>query len=627
MVKPATATAAAPCVEKEHGHVLRAPAFLGGGTAPALLKRRDQNFVEAWLAEAGTEEGRAKMAKTRAADRDVLQRMRLWQPVHRVFHLAVLEASCLRFGDLRIERRIDPRRIVDSGIVIRRLVPPHDQHGNPRKLSELTREQLAALPVQGWMRDEDDLVMGWKTIPANQDPDPEHRLPDLRAGHPAVTRRLAMRFPMAKPLAETVHPLFVAPPEKCAAAGATLLYGALPLTSSELTEDVPAPPVADEAATNQMVPEFLLPAARGGNPADAQEVKDRTTTVAWKLPIGADLKGPMPAGASDEDERLFDARQQDLSLLHALGAFAPEVVEGSEAWRAMSELERQTARAAKVLRDHLDQIAVWDKLPEWIDIPTRPQMDAWDPYVRNGQRFAHPVNGYGWTPWGPLPEWKSGPWPRPTRTLGKVLNEAAAIFRDGNASGALAASHWKLPRAAAWHRDLRTRLKGLLNVRMDEMTAGVSRYDRSGALYVARAFVRVKGCDECPPELLWSAPTEPFSIVPWYEPSGAPPVRVELPEATLDSLSRLKPNVAFRVPASLQSALNGMQVKKPLDVSKGGGGTTDLAWLCGFNIPIITLCAFIVLSIFLSLLNILFWWLPLVKICIPIPKSSPSERL
>jgi len=34
-----------------------------------------------------------------------------------------------------------------------------------------------------------------------------------------------------------------------------------------------------------------------------------------------------------------------------------------------------------------------------------------------------------------------------------------------------------------------------------------------------------------------------------------------------------------------------------------------------------------VLSIFLSLLNILFWWLPLVKICIPIPKSSPSERL
>lgn len=623
MVKPATAPAA-PCAQKEHGHVLRAPAFLGGGGAPALLKRREQNFVEAWLAEAGTEEGRAKMAKTRAADRDALQRMRLWQPVHRVFHLAVLEASCLRFGDLRIERRIDPRRIVDSGIVIRRLVPPRDAKGNPRRLSELTREQLAALPVQGWMRDEDDLVMGWKTIHPDQDPDPGHRLPDLRAGHPLVTRRLATRFPMAKPLAETVHPLFVAPPEKCHAAGSTLLYGALPLTSSELTEDVPAPPVADDEAANAMVPEFLLPATRGSRPEDAEAVKDRTTTVAWSLPVGSSLK-TMPEDAAQQ--ALFTARQQDLSLLHALGAFAPLPVAGSEQERAMSPLERETARAARELRDHLDQIAVWDRLPDWADIPTRPVMDAWDPYVRNGQRFPHPVNGYGWTPWGTLPEWKSGPWPKPTRTLGKVLDQAAAIFRDTNASGALPPSHWRLPRAAAWHRDLRTRLKGLLNVRMDEMTAGVSRYDRGGALYVARAFVRVKGCGECPPELLWSSPTEPFSIVPWYEPSGAPPVRVEMPEATLESLARLKPNVAFKVPASLQSVLNGLQVKKPLDVSKGDGGGTELAWLCGFNIPIITLCAFIVLSIFLSLLNIIFWWLPLVKICIPIPRSSPSERL
>lgn len=626
MVKPAPT---APCVEKEHGHVLRAPAFLGGGAAPAVLKRRDQNPVEALLAETGTEEGRGKMKHSRAADRDVLQRMRLWQPVHRIFHLAVLEASCQRYGDLRIERRIDPKRIVGSGIVIRRLVPPLGPDGNPRALSSLTREQLRSLPVQGWMRDADDRILGWQTLRADrglhpeQDPDPEHRQPLVRAGHPAITSRLALRTPLSK-LKETIHPLFVAPPEKCAAAGSTLLYGVLPLTSSELTEDVPPPPVADDETANQMVPEFLLPAARGGQPAEAEAVKDRTTTVAWKLPIGTDLKNT-PTDPAQQME--FDARQRDLSLLHALGAFAPEVAVGSEAWRAMSELEQQTTRAAKELRAHLDQIAVWDKLPAWNDIPTMAVMEAWDPYVRNGQRFAHPVYGYGWTPWGPLPEWKSGRWPRPTRTLGQVLNEAAAIFRDSNAPGTLPKSEWRLPRAAAWHRDLRTRMKALLNVRLDEMTAGVSRYDRSGALYVAIGFVRVKRCDECPPELIWSAPTEPFSIVPWYEPSGAPPVRVEMPEATLESLSKLKPNVAFKVPASLQNALNAMQVKKPLDVSKGGGGGGDLAWMCGFNIPIITLCAFIVLSIFLSLLNILFWWLPLVKICIPIPRSSPSERL
>jgi hypothetical protein len=626
MVKPAPT---APCVEKEHGHVLRAPAFLGGGGAPALLKRRDQNPVEALLAETGTEEGRGKMAKSRAADRDARHRMRLWQPVHRVFHLAVVEASCQRYGDLRIERRIDPKRIVGSGIVIRRLVPPLDAQGRPRDLSSLSREQLLSLPVQGWMRDEDDRIMGWQTLAINrglgteQDPDPEHRLPDVRAGHPAITHRLAARAPLSK-LKETIHPLFVAPPEKCAAAGSTLLYGVLPLTSSELTEDVPAPPVADDETANQMVPELLLPVARGNAPTEAEAVKDRATTVAWTLPIGTDLKTP-PADPAQQAE--FDARQRDLSLLHALGAFAPEVVEGSEAWRAMSPLEQETARAARLLRAHLDQIAVWDKLPAWSSIPTVAEMDGWDPYLRNGHRFPHPVNGYGWTPWGNLPEWKQGPWPRPARRLGKVLTEASAIFTSTGATGQLAKSEWRLPRAAAWHRDLRTRIKALLNVRMDEMTSGVSRYDRGGALYIARAFVRVKRCDACPPELLWSAPTEPFSIVPWFEPSGAPPVRVEMPEATLESLAKLKPNVAFKVPASLQSMLNAMQVKKPLDVSKGGGGGTDLAWICGFNIPIITLCAFVVLSIFLSLLNIIFWWLPLVKICIPIPKSSPSERL
>ena len=57
-----------------------------------------------------------------------------------------------------------------------------------------------------------------------------------------------------------------------------------------------------------------------------------------------------------------------------------------------------------------------------------------------------------------------------------------------------------------------------------------------------------------------------------------------------------------------------------------GEGSTEgwtIGWICSFSIPIITLCAFIVLNIFLSLLNIIFFWLPFLKICIPIPKSKP----
>jgi hypothetical protein len=48
--------------------------------------------------------------------------------------------------------------------------------------------------------------------------------------------------------------------------------------------------------------------------------------------------------------------------------------------------------------------------------------------------------------------------------------------------------------------------------------------------------------------------------------------------------------------------------------------------ICSFSIPIITLCALIVLMIFLSLLNIIFWWMPFLKICFPIPVFKDSSE-
>jgi len=60
--------------------------------------------------------------------------------------------------------------------------------------------------------------------------------------------------------------------------------------------------------------------------------------------------------------------------------------------------------------------------------------------------------------------------------------------------------------------------------------------------------------------------------------------------------------------------------------SAGGGVGLGLMWLCSFNIPIITLCAFIVLNIFLSLFDIFFQWMLFIKICIPIPVPTPAKK-
>ena len=95
-----------------------------------------------------------------------------------------------------------------------------------------------------------------------------------------------------------------------------------------------------------------------------------------------------------------------------------------------------------------------------------------------------------------------------------------------------------------------------------------------------------------------------------------------LPPVDRNWVKTVKPNVAFQVPGNLFEFLRKID---PLNVFKGQieeGGSSTLNWICGFNIPLITICAFIVLTIFLILLNIVFFWLPFIRICIPIPQSK-----
>lgn len=525
MVKPA-----------DHGHFLRGVRFLGGGAAPSILKRREQEFIPALLREVRTEEGRAKARATLAADLDARRTLRMWQPVHRVFHVAALEVLCDQPGN----PRVNPRRIDSAGMVVRRIAQERDAKGQLIRPDPSTPHSL--LPVEGWMRD-GDVVHGWMRLDGRrtQDPDPKRRRPALRAGNPVITARLRQPELDWARWEETVVPLFVAPPDACEAARSTILYGVVPLTSSELAEAKLEAPTADDDGVHAMVPPMLQKPGRYLLPA---VLKPDT------LPMD-------PA----EQERLL-ARIQDIALLRGVGAFDA------------------TPEGAAIIAV-LNQVSTWT---------------AGDP-DRN-----------------------------PRRPLGDVLKEAAAVFERDEARGIPAAAEWDTPGNAKWRDDLKNALRPLINRRVDELTSATGRYERQGALYQVQAFVRLKTCDQCPPELIWSEPSAPFTIVPWFEASDAPPVKVQLPEAKLSEMAKLKPNVAFVVPPSVQNALGGMKVKKPLEIEKGDMNL-DIGWICGFSIPLITLCAFIVLSIFLSLLNIIFWWLPFIKICIPIPRVSRSPRL
>ena len=56
------------------------------------------------------------------------------------------------------------------------------------------------------------------------------------------------------------------------------------------------------------------------------------------------------------------------------------------------------------------------------------------------------------------------------------------------------------------------------------------------------------------------------------------------------------------------------------------GLEVQLGKICSLSLQIIMLVAFIVMFIFLILLNIVFWWLPFLKICFPVPMPASTTK-
>jgi hypothetical protein len=154
-----------------------------------------------------------------------------------------------------------------------------------------------------------------------------------------------------------------------------------------------------------------------------------------------------------------------------------------------------------------------------------------------------------------------------------------------------------------------------LSARHAQLVTSPGKFEVASDLFAVRAFLRVKGPDGCPDKLVWSQPSELFRVAAWWDGDG-PTTKISLPD--ISQLGKLKPNVSFEMPPFLGNLLKG-DMKKLSDGEGSEPSKIGLGWLCSFSIPIITLCAFIVLNIFLSLFDIFLRWMLFIKICIPIP--------
>lgn len=131
-----------------------------------------------------------------------------------------------------------------------------------------------------------------------------------------------------------------------------------------------------------------------------------------------------------------------------------------------------------------------------------------------------------------------------------------------------------------------------------------------------------------PPVL--SQPSLPFQMASYFDPDApARVVQVALPVDTSPAaLRKYDKGVAFMI--SDQLGMQMSRVKGLQNLMNGDVGAPDgfgLGMICSFSIPIITICALIVLFIFVLLLNIVFFWLPFLKICFPLPtfKAKGSQ--
>jgi len=529
------------------------PAAFDADTPPALLQRNDDDFVEATLEDLRTTAGRAVLRSKLARTRTASQVLKLFQPVQRQYHLAVIEAWCDTAGT----PRIDPARVDSAGLVLRRI-----------------RRDGFGSYLEGWVKTGGRL-RGWTRVHQSAEraaPIAAQRLL-RRPVSPSIDREL-LRFarePAGALLDEHVVPLFMAPPDVCAEAKKTLFYGLVPTSSAEIA-DVPVDPA-------QALGEHFGP----GTAAFTDHLVDPLRGQAMSFVLAGETMRPEWFEAA---EMPGENKPPGLPASHWNTL---RTTSGGLGMRRFILLLRQLAGEFDAFGDTAEGRAVFAEL-QAIRLPlVRRQFESTPRTVAAGSFL---------------------------QTARRVLLE-----RDPAATAPEMPVSWPALDASA-----RTRLQSALSravaKRFADMKRQPGRFDEPNAQYVIRAFVRLKADGACPPRTEWTAYSEPFVIAPWYEGDGAPPVQVALPDVTdRAQLRALKPNVAFVVPPPLQNLLSG-NPKDMLEGKGSTGGDLTLGWICSFSLPIITICAFICLNIFLSLFDLIFRWMFFIKICIPFPKRS-----
>ncbi len=517
-------------------------------TKPVLLQINDDEFPKGFLQELAAipppTTGAGTVALATTQQRRTMQlttnpavATTLYQPVQRVTHLALVQLNCESVG----YPRLDPKRVISAGMVIRR-VPLNNGYTN------------LSGTVSPWVRNPAG-QFSWILGDSNRvddDPDPAMR-PLPHTGQPSLDQMLAAQT-LATANAESYTPAFVAAPDVCNAAERTLAYAVIPTASSEAASQAPLAPQYKPSDLVKALPTLL----KAGSRCTPQ--MDQTVDYQYMSDDYAKAHN-----ASD-----FTVFSTALRMMYTVfGAF-----EGTP--------------AAQTLLGILHQYNVT------LSTGSGFQQMPMDQFYQKAAKYLIDYDP------------NSDPTHNPPELLMPHAWDSISTADQGRIVNAIST---------------------LLGQRSSMTATPEGRFQDATRLYRLRLFFRIKGENPgCPPQLVWSCFSDPFRIAAWHEGSGRVVPPVVLPDPTdpavLQSMKN-KPNASFTVPAGLMNAMQNATLSGLSSGSAGAGGGITLNWICGFSIPLITICAFFVLNIFLMLLNIVFFWLPFIKICIPFPAPAP----
>src|SRR5262245_33698549 len=164
--------------------------------------------------------------------------------------------------------------------------------------------------------------------------------------------------------------------------------------------------------------------------------------------------------------------------------------------------------------------------------------------------------------------------------------------------------------------------------------------------FVIRCVFEQPDCGPLKPPVV-SAPTRPFQMAGFFDPDApARPIRIALPLDTSPAgLRKFDKNTAFMISDILCGQIDRVKgltlgdlvrsvlpwpFHKDLSAPDTGPCKTDAGlqagMICSLSIPIITICALLLLMIIVSLLDIIFRWIPYFIICFPLPGFKGKKQ-